>query len=528
MEEPQEVHTDENRALPEKKQKRIVKTPAQVAALENFYNEHKYPTEGMKQELADSIGLTEKQVSGWFCHRRLKDKKSPNDEILPPGNGKQDRSSGVIQDRGSGLRQDSCGSTKQGDNKHSDPKEVESRRFTTQNILPLQIQHNNIIMDHHHHDVDRDDHDGNDDDDDDTSSGSSSPLKDSFHPQNVVGAITSKYPSHDFKSVRGRGGPSGYLKVKGQVENAAITAVKRQLGRQYREDGPPLGIEFEALPPGAFENPVKIPVNQSYYVGDRSASALHSSDGSRTFQPPNASKMYERYNPKSYNSMDLDNSPLDIRHASKHREKHFDNQCNNNNNKQTPHFSKNRHSQSMEVNDDSAEETSIHDMRDHFETRIKHVHGHGPGVRRQQDSVSVSNRHLIGYGKNINHNIRPPPKVNYRDRVESLTSDLTVKRGEFLELEDRGMSRKIPKDEEFDGERRGIDEYSKLVSARIHPGNEMKVTKRSREEFLHQMYPRKEAVIDMPPRTIMTRPPPAQMTSSFSDDETAETTSSAD
>ena len=36
--EPQEVHTDENRALPEKKQKRIVKTPAQVAALENFYN----------------------------------------------------------------------------------------------------------------------------------------------------------------------------------------------------------------------------------------------------------------------------------------------------------------------------------------------------------------------------------------------------------------------------------------------------------------------------------------------------------
>ncbi|KAL4578607.1 hypothetical protein LXL04_014733 [Taraxacum kok-saghyz] len=527
MEEPQEVHTDENRALPEKKQKRIVKTPAQVAALENFYNEHKYPTEVMKQDLADSIGLTEKQVSGWFCHRRLKDKKPQTDhEIQPPPGGKQDRSSGVIQDRGSGLRQDSCGSTKQGDtNKQSDPKEVESRRFTSQNIPPTQIQHHNNLIMHHHHDNNdnHNDDDDDDDDDDDTSSGSSSPLKDGFRPQNVdrVGAIASKYPSHDFKSVRG---PSGYLKVKGQVENAAITAVKRQLGRHYREDGPPLGIEFEALPPGAFEIPVKIPVNQSYYVGDRTV--LHSPDGSRTFQPPNASKMmYERYNPKSYNSMDLDDS----RHASsKHREKHFDTQYNNsnniNNNKQTPHhFSKViRHSHpQMEVNDDdSAEETSVHDMRDHFETRVKH----GQSVRRQD---SVSNRHLIGYGKNTNHNSRPP-KVNHRDRVDSLTSDLTVKRGEFVELEDRGMSRKTPKDNDFDGERRGVDDYSKLISTKIHHGNEMRVTKRNREDFVHQIYPRKEAVIDIPSRTIVTKRAPAQMTSSFSDDETAETTSSAD
>ncbi|KAI3708587.1 hypothetical protein L2E82_37861 [Cichorium intybus] len=96
----------------------------------------------------------------------------------------------------------------------------------------------------------------------------------------------------------------------------------------------------------------------------------------------------------------------------------------------------NRHSQ-MEINDDSAEETSVPDMRDHFETSIKH----GPGVRKQD---SVSNCHQIGYGKNINHNSRPP-KFNYKDRVESLTSDLTVKRGEFVEMDERGMSRKTPK-----------------------------------------------------------------------------------
>lgn len=210
----------------------------------------------MKLELAESIGLTEKQVSGWFCHRRLKDKKSPNDEAQT--HEKHDRSSGVIQDRGSGLRQDSCGSTKQGDNKHYDPREVESRRFTTESLLLTEprfdhgSQHNNIM----------DDDDG---DDDDTSSGSSSPLKDNFHPQNVdlAGSLTSKYPTHiDVKNVKARTGQSGYLKVKGQVENAAITSVKRKLGRHYREDGPALGIEFESLLPDAFENLVNAPVSR--------------------------------------------------------------------------------------------------------------------------------------------------------------------------------------------------------------------------------------------------------------------------
>lgn len=38
----------------------------------------------------------------------------------------------------------------------------------------------------------------------------------------------------------------------GEAENVEITALKRQLGRQYREDDPP----------GAFENPVKALVNR--------------------------------------------------------------------------------------------------------------------------------------------------------------------------------------------------------------------------------------------------------------------------
>ena len=33
---------------------------------------------------------------------------------------------------------------------------------------------------------------------------------------------------------------------------AAIAAVEAQLGEPLREDGPPLGLEFDPLPPGAF------------------------------------------------------------------------------------------------------------------------------------------------------------------------------------------------------------------------------------------------------------------------------------
>ena len=37
-----------------------------------------------------------------------------------------------------------------------------------------------------------------------------------------------------------------------KAEAAAIAAVEAQLGEPLREDGPPLGVEFDPLPPGAF------------------------------------------------------------------------------------------------------------------------------------------------------------------------------------------------------------------------------------------------------------------------------------
>nr|GMC81593.1 homeobox-DDT domain protein RLT1 isoform X2 [Ipomoea batatas] len=58
-----------------KKPKRQMKTPFQLQTLEKAYAMETYPTEATRAELSDKLGLTDRQLQMWFCHRRLKDKK---------------------------------------------------------------------------------------------------------------------------------------------------------------------------------------------------------------------------------------------------------------------------------------------------------------------------------------------------------------------------------------------------------------------------------------------------------------------
>ncbi|XXG50445.1 hypothetical protein AAC387_Pa02g4452 [Persea americana] len=253
------MHSEEDKLSAEDKKRRL-KTPSQVAALEEFYNEHKYPSEEMKSEFASRLGLTEKQISRWFCHRRLKDKNRLKDDACMSG--KHDLSNSVLQDRGSGLRQDSCGSTKQGDYMHFDPREVESRRFFRQDYPSAALASENRGQDKRTKDYGTVS---------DTSSGSSSGPQDRLLP--------SRYSSWDSnsmlmntKGVKGRGYmmASEYLYLQDEIENPAISAVKKQLGRRYRPDGPPIGLEFQPLPPGAFDAPLGDSIQEPYYVGDPS------------------------------------------------------------------------------------------------------------------------------------------------------------------------------------------------------------------------------------------------------------------
>ncbi|KAL6524335.1 hypothetical protein OROGR_016769 [Orobanche gracilis] len=183
----------------------------------------------MKIQLDVRSGLAENQVSEWFSQPKLKDENRGNHVIL-----RQDRSSGFIQDHVSGHMQDSRGSIEPVDNRIYDTREIESES----------------VMLHEYYRTD------------DASSGSNSSLrnmsKSNHHRMNLL----PKFP---------RPGPAGYLKVKGQVENTAIDAVKRKLGKHHQEDGPPLSVEFDPLPPGAFETSMQNPGDggtKTCYIGE--------------------------------------------------------------------------------------------------------------------------------------------------------------------------------------------------------------------------------------------------------------------
>ncbi|XP_039038394.1 homeobox-DDT domain protein RLT1-like isoform X3 [Hibiscus syriacus] len=151
------------------KPKRQMKTPFQLQTLEDAYAMETYPSEATRGELSEKLGLTDRQLQTWFCHRRLKEKKetpSKNHQkgtTLPPDSPIDDFRVGPDSEEGSESGSDS---------------------------------------------------------------GSS--------------------PCTDFRKL---GGSSS----RGMMELGAIACVEAQLGQPLRDDGPMLGMEFDTLPPDAFE-----------------------------------------------------------------------------------------------------------------------------------------------------------------------------------------------------------------------------------------------------------------------------------
>ncbi|GKU93030.1 hypothetical protein SLEP1_g6668 [Rubroshorea leprosula] len=61
----------------ETKVKRKMKTASQLEILEKTYAMENYPSEASRAELSVQLGLSDRQLQMWFCHRRLKDRKTP-------------------------------------------------------------------------------------------------------------------------------------------------------------------------------------------------------------------------------------------------------------------------------------------------------------------------------------------------------------------------------------------------------------------------------------------------------------------
>ncbi|XP_011024955.1 PREDICTED: uncharacterized protein LOC105125967 isoform X1 [Populus euphratica] len=520
MEESSEVHSEENRASPEKNLKRTVKTPAQVIALESFYNEHKYPTEEMKSELADRIGLTEKQISSWFCHRRLKDKRLKDEGYT---NGRQDRSSSILHDRGSGLRQDSCGSTKQGDYRNIDPREVESRRLYGQDFHTADLTYDRTSR-----------YTGNVSSIDDISSGSSSSLQDKFVSQreDPYDTETSKYLAQNGASMplipKGAESfgykPSGFLKVKGEIENAAITAVKMQLGRHYKEDGPPLGVDFQSLPPSAFASPSRDPVNGPIYVGD--LVRMRSPDVSGVRKQPSLGGGYEVYSTKmSSHDSYTEGANCNPEHGSDSHERksrhHLEQKSTYNGSNSNAGGNS-----TMDMPDDLAGETSVYRSKRNYRTSSKHdfegrrsnsfATHHGPRGRREKTQ---------GWLHDCDNDT---PKIARRNDYMSKRSHSILGPGKSLVTEERAPFTKTGKEEKLYGEMKRMKGSHDSVRVKRHPRDETAVAKRFRAEFPQQEHVTKASVSGVRQRTNLTEGSVIERPSSFSEDETAETSSSAE
>ncbi|XP_017428992.1 homeobox-DDT domain protein RLT1 isoform X2 [Vigna angularis] len=495
MKESSKLQSEENKVSNEKNKKRKLKTQSQLSALETFYDEHKYPTEEMKVELAEKLRLTEKQISGWFCHRRLKDKRLMKDEAV--ANGRQDRSSGVIQDRGSGLGQDSCGSSKHADYRYLDAKEVESHDFYNNEISVADMTHRR--MNHYPENVSVVD---------DTSSESSSFLQErafaqgqdpydmepsrhltpngALPPLNPKGAVNLGYK------------PSGYLKVKGEIEHAAITAVKKQLGRHYEEDGPLLGIEFDLLPPGAFECQTEDPANEPFCVAN----------------PP------------------LLNSP-EISAAKKHNlsSDKQDKKARQNIKQRQPYYGYTNHVSGRnpfpDLYEDSTGEASGYNSAKNHRMSTKHgVEGMRSDSASNhsdhfEEKLAVKTKDLVlhGYDK-IN-----PKRIQKSGHVKSKPSSSIRNSRVPIDTEERGLSARMAKEEMFKVDKKAKNTYRDVDGAgRL--SNEILVAKRAKVDMLQQYHVKPSPVAEMEKRKIHRSA--AEMPSSFSEDETAETSSSLD
>ncbi|KAE9591707.1 hypothetical protein Lal_00039042 [Lupinus albus] len=63
--------------------KRQMKTPFQLEMLEKAYAMETYPSEETRAVLSEKLGLSDRQLQMWFCHRRLKHKKESQQKKLP-------------------------------------------------------------------------------------------------------------------------------------------------------------------------------------------------------------------------------------------------------------------------------------------------------------------------------------------------------------------------------------------------------------------------------------------------------------
>ncbi|CAN0853184.1 Homeobox-DDT domain protein RLT1 [Linum grandiflorum] len=184
------------------KPKRQMKTPFQLETLENAYSLEKYPSEATRTKLSQKLGLTDRQLQMWFCHRRLKDRK----EDKRDGNGMK-KSHGKAS---STLMKSS-----------SPPLEQQLKAGGGGGC----DDHNQVGSDY----------------------------------ESECGSGSSRYDVHMPRRYYQSSSPT-----LSAMKARAIACVEEQLEEPLKEDGPVLGIEFDPLPPDAFGAAIALTEQEQY------------------------------------------------------------------------------------------------------------------------------------------------------------------------------------------------------------------------------------------------------------------------
>jgi hypothetical protein len=167
-----------------------------------------YPSEALRTELSVKIGLTDRQLQMWFCHRRLKDRKPPS---------KRQR---------------------------WDEEAALSPAMAPSSVLPLPA----IPLASSDHMM-----------------GTAVPYDEPLHPTYPHrGGRSSAVPRISMPDIGRRYYEPSTVLLPPPVASIQLTpselrlihSVESQHGEPLRDDGPVLGIEFDPLPPGAFGAPI--------------------------------------------------------------------------------------------------------------------------------------------------------------------------------------------------------------------------------------------------------------------------------
>lgn len=227
----------------EPKAKRKMKTASQLEVLEKTYQVAAYPSEALRAELSTQLGLTDRQLQMWFCHRRLKDRKPQS-----AGSGKRSRKAEVSPASGAAGGPSAAGTPPLPPPPHVGTKD--------------EMMGGELGNEHG------------------SGSGSGSSPYGHMDPRRAyVGR-----PGVAVPRISGHG--RYYENPQSVAELRAIAFVEAQLGEPLREDGPALGMEFDPLPPGAFGTPIATSMAPQKPTGRTYEAALYERPDAKSVKAP--------------------------------------------------------------------------------------------------------------------------------------------------------------------------------------------------------------------------------------------------